>query len=118
MKILISLVSLLLFISNSCIGQFNTEKADSIFTHYHEKGVFMGNVLFAKDGKIHYSKSFGYGNLTYKTPHTEQSVFYLASLAKPITASAIFLLEEQGKLKRADKVSKYLTKIPLQQHHH
>ncbi len=112
MKILIGILSLLFFISTSCFGQFNTQKADSIFNHYYEKGIFMGNVLLAKDGQIHYSKSFGYSDITYKTLHTENSTFYLASLAKPITASAIFLLEQQDKLQREDKVSKYLSSFP------
>lgn len=96
----------------STFGQFNTQKADSIFTHYQKEGLFIGNVLLAKNGKIHYSKSFGYSDIEYKTPHTENSVFYLASLAKPITASAIFLLEQQGKLQRTDKVTKYLSSFP------
>lgn len=102
----------LITLNNKSFCQFNTSKADSIFKHYSDQGLFMGNVLLAKDGKIEYLNSFGFSNIDKQTYHTKKSTFYLASLAKPITASAIFLLEKEMKLNTNDQVEKYLPNFP------
>ncbi len=108
------LLALLLLtgISTNVFSQFDSGKADSIFKHYFNDSVFMGNVLLAKDGKIVYINSFGYSDTEKKTPHTKNSIFYLASLAKPITASAIFMLEKQSKLNTNDDIQKYIPTFP------
>ena len=99
-------------ISTEVFSQFDNGKADSIFKHYFNDGVFMGNVLLAKEGKIVYNNSFGYSDTEKKTPHTKNSIFYLASLAKPITASAIFMLEKHAKLNTNEDVQKYIPTFP------
>ncbi|YCM43556.1 serine hydrolase domain-containing protein [Verrucomicrobiaceae bacterium 227] len=52
----------------------------------------------AKDGKILKQRALGFANLETKETLTPQHRFRIASISKPITASAIFLLIEQGKL--------------------
>lgn len=103
---------LLIGIRNSVFGQFNKVRADSIFKQCSNQGIFMGNVLLAKEGKIIYLKSFGYSDMDKKIKHNQNSNFYLASLAKPITASAIFLLEKQGKINTNEYVQKYIPTFP------
>jgi len=56
-----------------------------------------------------YHKAFGSRSLEpTKDPMTPDTIFDLASLTKPVaTATSIFLLHEQGKLKLEDPVAKY-----------
>lgn len=52
----------------------------------------------AKDGKILKQRAVGFANLETQKKLTSHHRFRIASVSKPITASAIFLLIEQGKL--------------------
>lgn len=94
------------------IAQFNDQKADSIYNLHFKNGEFMGNVLVAKSNKIIYSRSFGYTNIKDSVELFNTSVFYLASLTKPITASAVFLLEQRGVLNTSDLVSTHIPEFP------
>src|SRR5205807_1188426 len=51
-------------------------------------------------------------NVELSTPVTSTSVFKLASLTKPITAMAIMLLVEEGKVSLDLPASKYLPNLP------
>jgi CubicO group peptidase (beta-lactamase class C family) len=59
-------------------------------------------IAVAKEGRIVYSRGFGYAD--GKTPVEPDSRFRIASISKPITAVAILRLVEQGKLKLDDLV--------------
>lgn len=61
-------------------------------------------LAITKDEKMVYSKSFGYSDEGNKIPVSENSIFRIASISKPITALAILKLMENGKLKLNDKV--------------
>ncbi|MEW6237651.1 MAG: serine hydrolase domain-containing protein [Candidatus Omnitrophota bacterium] len=58
------------------------------------------------DGKI-IERSYGFANLEHQIPVTTDSVFEVGSLTKTFTALAILLLQEDGKLRIEDKLSKY-----------
>jgi CubicO group peptidase (beta-lactamase class C family) len=98
-------------INNFSFSQYNSSKSDSIFSSYANEKQYMGNVLVAKGKKIIYQNSFGYSDIDNKIKIDSNSIFYLASLAKPITASAILWLEQERKLNTRDKITKYL-KLP------
>ena len=72
-------------------------------------------VLIAQRGQIIYKNVFGFANIKTKEPLKENSVFQLSSSSKPLTAAAIMLLVEMGKLKLTDSVQQYLPKFP---YHH
>jgi len=57
-------------------------------------------------------KGYGLASVELNVPVTPDSVFELASLTKPFTATAIMLLVEEGKVGLDDKISKYLTNAP------
>jgi CubicO group peptidase (beta-lactamase class C family) len=73
---------------------------------------YMGNVLVVRDGVTLFSGSYGWANLEWKVPHTPTSKFRIGSVTKQFTAAAILLLEERGKLKVGDLVSKYVPATP------
>lgn len=61
-------------------------------------------VAVSRQGKLQYSKGYGYADTVRKEPVTTQSLFRIASISKPVTAVAILKLAEEGKLRLDDKV--------------
>jgi CubicO group peptidase (beta-lactamase class C family) len=55
---------------------------------------------------------YGTANLETGTPVTLESVFELASVSKPITATAVMLLAQDGKLALTDPIIKYIDDAP------
>jgi len=64
-------------------------------------------VVVSKDRILHLETS-GYADVAAKRPMTPDSLFWIASMTKPITGTAILMLQDEGKLKVGDPVSKYL----------
>ena len=50
----------------------------------------------------------GLADIENKTPMATDSIFWIASMTKPITATAVMMMQEEGKLSVDDPVSKYL----------
>jgi CubicO group peptidase (beta-lactamase class C family) len=69
---------------------------------------FNGVVLVAKDGKAVFEKGYGFANTANGTPNQIDTEFRIASLTKSFTALSILQLEEEGKLKTSDPISKYI----------
>jgi len=67
-----------------------------------------GVALVARHGKVAWTAPFGYLDLASKTPMTEDTIFRIASMTKPITCVAVMILVEQGKLGLDDPVARYL----------
>ena len=67
-------------------------------------------VLVGHDGKVVYRKAYGSKSLEpVRQKMTEDTIFDMASLTKCLaTATAIMQLEEQGKIRLNDAVSKYI----------
>jgi CubicO group peptidase (beta-lactamase class C family) len=88
--------------------------ADSLRLYFDQlqKSGFNGTVLFAENGEIVFSKAYGYGNLKTKDSLTMESAFQLASISKPITALAVLVLKEEGKIGIDDSLSKYIPELP------
>lgn len=64
-------------------------------------------VVATKD-RIVDCEAVGYANLETKEPMQTDSVFWIASMTKPVTATALLMLQDEGKLNVADPVAKYL----------
>ena len=71
-----------------------------------------GTFLYARNGKVLYSKAVGKLHPHKSTPITIDSPFNLASISKQFTAFGIMLLKYQGKLKYDDKVQNILKEFP------
>src|SRR5438034_1808009 len=64
-------------------------------------------VVVAKDKLLHL-ESTGLADLAAKRPMTPDTLFWIASMTKPVTGAAILMLQHEGKLNVADPVAKYL----------
>jgi CubicO group peptidase (beta-lactamase class C family) len=73
---------------------------------------FNGSVLVAKGGAILFAKGYGLANAEYDIPNSPDTKFRLGSITKQFTATAILILQDQGKLKVEDRISKYLANAP------
>ncbi len=73
---------------------------------------FMGTVLVERDGSTILNKGYGSADLEWNIPNTPDTKFRLGSITKQFTAAGILLLEERGKLKVDDPISKYLPDAP------
>ena len=64
-------------------------------------------VVVAKDKLLH-MESTGMADVATKRPMTPDTLFWIASMTKPITGTAMLMLQDEGKLNVADPVAKYL----------
>lgn len=89
-------------------------RLDTLFQNLYKANAFNGNVIVAQGGTIVYRNCFGIADKSAKLSLNEHSVFQLASVSKTITATAILLLADEGKLSLTDDVKKYLPDFPYQ----
>jgi CubicO group peptidase (beta-lactamase class C family) len=75
----------------------------------HVPGV---SVLVLKDGKVVKEKGYGMANLEHGVAVTPQTVFQSGSIGKTFTAALILLLEQDGKLRLDDPISRHLPDTP------
>jgi CubicO group peptidase (beta-lactamase class C family) len=65
-------------------------------------------VLIARNGKLALFESFGYRDKDAKAPMTNDTIFRIASMTKPIVSVGAMILVEEGKISLADPVSRYI----------
>jgi len=63
--------------------------------------------VVSKDKVLHLEAT-GLADVAGKKPMKADTVFWVASMTKPITGTAILMLQDEGKLKVSDPVAKYL----------
>ena len=64
-------------------------------------------VMATKD-KILHVEANGLADLAAKKPMQPDSIFWIASMTKPITATAILMLQDEGKLNVTDPIAKHI----------
>ena len=64
------------------------------------------------DGKVAYNKSAGFANKIKTLPIDENTVFKLASVSKPLTATVVLQLADAGLLNIEDPATKWLSDLP------
>ena len=65
-------------------------------------------VLIARNGKLVMFDSFGFRDKEAKVAMTNDTIFRIASMTKPIVSVATMMLMEEGRLTLADPVSRYI----------
>lgn len=71
-----------------------------------------GAVAISKNGRLVYSRGFGYADVEARTAVEPASRFRIASISKPITAVAVLQLVEQGKFGLDERVFDILKDDP------
>jgi CubicO group peptidase (beta-lactamase class C family) len=69
-------------------------------------------VAVIRAGETIYKGGYGFADLDWRQPIGPDALFGLGSVTKPFTAQAVMLLEQQGKLRLDDEITRYLPDAP------
>jgi len=84
-------------------------RIDKNLQGYVERNEVPGVVgLIARRGQIVYHKSFGHIDVEAKVPMSNDVIFRIASMTKPIASVALMMLWEEGRFLLRDPVAEYL----------
>lgn len=77
--------------------------------HFVDEHILAGAVVLVADKEnILDVEAVGYSDLAAKTPMKTDDLFWIASMSKPITATAFMMLVDEGKVNLDDPVEKYI----------
>src|SRR5579871_825845 len=65
-----------------------------------------------RDGKVIKEQGYGYASLEFKVPASPEAVYELASTTKPLMATAVLLMVQEGKLSLDAKLSQFIANTP------
>jgi CubicO group peptidase (beta-lactamase class C family) len=93
----------------------SSERLERIDTHMHKAvadGMMVGGMgMIARNGKVVYTQTWGDSDREANKEMTEDTIFRIYSMSKPITAVALMMLYEEGKFFLNDPVAKYLPEM-------
>ncbi|MFN0246323.1 MAG: serine hydrolase domain-containing protein [Kofleriaceae bacterium] len=90
-------------------GESLTARADALLSRRFNAARSAGlAAAVVAEGKVVWMKALGVANVDTGAPVTTSSLFHLASVTKPVVATAILQLVEQGKLGLDDPVVRHL----------
>jgi CubicO group peptidase (beta-lactamase class C family) len=81
---------------------------EMVMRHVEARDISGAVTLVARRGRVVHFEAHGLMDIEAKKPMTKDALFRLASSSKPITAAAILMLMEEGKLRLTDPVAKYI----------
>jgi CubicO group peptidase (beta-lactamase class C family) len=64
-------------------------------------------MVVTRDAVLHLETT-GFADVAAKRPMAADTLFWIASMTKPVTGAAVLMLQDEGKLSVADPVAKYL----------
>jgi len=81
----------------------------SVLEEAVERGQVSGVVgLVARDGKVVFREAFGWKDIEDGSPMTEDTIFRIASMTKPITGVAVMMLHDRGRLHIDDPIARFI----------
>ena len=87
-------------------------RVDSVMNQYISEGKLAGTLtLVARNSEIVQLSANGYQDRESKTPMSEDTIFRIYSMTKPITAVAAMTLWEQGRFHMNDPIDKYIPEL-------
>jgi CubicO group peptidase (beta-lactamase class C family) len=85
------------------------QRINLMIQRYMDDGEISGAItMVARRGKVAHFEAQGLMDLEKKTPMRKDAIFRIASMSKPITAVAILMLMEEGRLRLTDPVWQYI----------
>jgi CubicO group peptidase (beta-lactamase class C family) len=90
----------------------SSQQRPSVNAHvipFVEKGALAGAVMLVADKeKTLAVETAGYSDVAAKTPIKATDLFWIASMSKPVTGTALMVVVDEGKVQLDDPVEKYL----------
>ena len=106
------LISFIFLTSNACSQSISKERLDSVLSSFSKADEPGFAISIVHKGKTVYANGFGLADVKTHRKNTIHTPFNIASASKQFTAACIYLLEQQGKLKTTDLLSKYFKGLP------
>jgi len=85
------------------------DKLNEIYVGPHMPGAI---VAVLKDGDVVHLKGYGFANREFDVPWDPTVLYTFFSVTKSMTASAMLLLQDRGKISLDDEIQKYLEDFP------
>lgn len=88
-----------------------SDRVDSLFAEYTRDvrpGLAVGVV---RDGKVLYTKGYGYANIEHRIPIAPATVFDVASVSKQFAGLAVAMLIGEGKVKLTDDIRTHIKEL-------
>jgi serine beta-lactamase-like protein LACTB, mitochondrial len=92
------------------------EQARKVAQEILARGIPGVSVAVARDGAIVWAEGFGFADLEQRVPVWPATRFRIGSISKPLTADAVALLYEQGRLDLDAPVQRYVPSFPEKGH--
>ena len=85
------------------------QRIHEVMQRYIDAGQISGAVtLVARRGRVAHLEAHGLIDLESRKPMPKDAIFRLASTSKPVTAAAVLMLVEEGKIRLTDPVSRFI----------
>jgi CubicO group peptidase (beta-lactamase class C family) len=85
------------------------QRIHEVMERHIQAGDIAGGVtLVARKGRLAHLEAHGVMDLESRKPMPKDALFRIASMSKPITGTAILMLLEEGRIRLADPVSKFI----------
>ena len=85
------------------------QRIDQFIDRTIKAGEISGAVtLVARNGKVVHLQAQGLADIASRKPMQKDTVFRIASMSKPVTAVAILMLVEEGKVRLDDPLSRFI----------
>ena len=98
--------------SNAAGDQAIAERIDSLVAPLFKAGEPGASIIVTRDGRPVYRKAFGMADMASGQVMTPGTSLRLGSITKQITATAILMLAEEGKLAVGDDITTFLPDYP------
>jgi len=117
------MITLSTFIAIAALGQDIDGQAQGVLENTIEEHDLVGlSAAILVDGDVIWSGGAGFADIENQVPATADMVHRIASISKPITATAVMQLVEQGKVNLDDVIQDHISdypeaRWPIQVHH-
>ena len=81
---------------------------ETVQRHIDAKAIAGAVTMVVRNGRIAHHEAHGAIDIESKRPMPKDGVFRLASMSKPVTAAAVMMMLEEGKLRLTDPVSRFI----------
>ncbi|MFT5677318.1 MAG: CubicO group peptidase (beta-lactamase class C family) [Paraglaciecola sp.] len=98
--------------SKEGISQKRLDRLTAHMNQAVENGTMVGGLgMIARNGKVVYSETYGLSDRESSKEMSEDALFRIYSMSKPITSVALMMLYEEGKFFLNDPVAKYIPEL-------
>ena len=121
-RILLALVMFAAVIAAASARQNNNPAADFgsvrefIKQQLGERRLPSVAVAVARDGRIIWEEAFGWADVEKRIPAMPHTMYSLASISKPITATGLMILKERGRIELDRPINEYLGEAKITAH--